>query len=225
MKKSIQKLVIYIFVTLASVSTCKLASAEELNKTESDIFIRSLKSIIEYARELNYAKFIPLASKHGIIATRYYSAGIKNVSFVNRFSEEKIPKTLNFATGTTGAQKLTIPGMLDALKDTGVKLDPSKCKPFTANVQTIDFDAVLKKESINSKAAEIAKHFYRVFSLANTAKQDIAQICIANKEQTQAYFGLVTTPEDGSNEMIFGAALFFQRENNLWRLRGLAEFL
>jgi hypothetical protein len=50
MKKSIQTLVIYIFVTLASVSICKLASAEELNKTESDTFIRSLQSIIEYAR-------------------------------------------------------------------------------------------------------------------------------------------------------------------------------
>ncbi|HMW73267.1 MAG TPA: hypothetical protein PKD17_15670, partial [Cellvibrionaceae bacterium] len=116
-------------------------------------------------------------------------------------------------------------GMLDTLKDTGVILDPSKCKLHSVNLQAINLDAVLNNKSANSKTAEIAKLYYQAFSLDNNAKRDMAQVCVTNKEHSQAYFGLVSTPEDGTNELIFGAALLFEKENNQWRLRGVAEFL
>lgn len=225
MKKIFNPSLAHILGVFLFTALCKLALAEELKKTDNDTFINNLQSIISSARKLNHAEFISLASKQGIVASRYYSADTQNISFANRFTPNKIPKTLDFSTGIKGAGKLTIPGMLDALKDTGVVLDPSKCKLDSVNVQAMNLDAVLDNKSANSKAAQIAKLFYQVFSLDRHAKHDIAQVCLTNKEHSQAYFGLISTPEDGSNELIFGAALFFEKENKQWRLRGLAEFL
>jgi|GEM_PF-5779275 len=225
MKKIIKLSPAYILGIFLFAALGKLANAEELKNSENDTFVNNLQSIIGSARKLNHAEFIPLVSKQGIVASRYYSAGTQNVSFVNTFAPNKIPKTMDFSTGIKGAGKLTIPGMLDALKDTGVILDPSKCKLDSVNVQAINLDAVLNNKFVNSKAAQIAKLYYQVFSLDRNAKHDIAQVCLTNKERSQAYFGLISTPEDGSNELIFGAALFFEKENNQWRLRALAEFL
>lgn len=225
MKNVINSLPTYILGIILFSGLGKLAYAEEPKKPENDTLVNNAQSIIDSARKLNHSEFVRLVSKQGIVASRYYSAGTQNVSFVNTFAPNKIPKTMDFSTGNKGAGKLTIPGMLDALKDTGVILDPSKCKLDSVNVQAMNLDAVLDNKSANSKAAQIAKLFYQVFSLDRNAKHDMAQVCLTNKEHSQAYFGLISTPEDGSNELIFGAALFFEKENNQWRLRGLAEFL
>ena len=225
MKKIIKLSAIYVLGIFLFAGLCKLAYAEELKKEESDTFVNSVHSIIDIARKIDHAEFKSLVSKQGIIASRYYSVGYQSVSFVNKFSANKIPKTMDFSTGTKGAGKLTVHGMLDALKDTGVILDPSKCKLYSVNAQAINLDAVLNNKSANSKATQIAKLYYQVFSLDSNAKRDMAQVCITNKERTQAYFGLIYTPEDGANELIFGATLLFEKENNQWRLRGVAEFL
>lgn len=225
MNKIIKSSAIYMLGFFLFAGLHKLAYAEALKNEGNDAFVHRVQSIIDNSRKLDHAEFISLASKQGIIASRYYSAGSQSASFVNTFSVNKIPKTMDFSTGTKGAGKLTIHGMLDALRDTGVILDPSKCTLNSVNVQAINLDAVLNNKSANSKAAQIAKLYYQVFSLDRNAKRDMAQVCLANKERTQAYFGLISTPEDGANELIFGAALFFEMENNQWRIRGLAEFL
>jgi hypothetical protein len=184
-----------------------------------------VQSLIDSSRKCNHGEFLSLVAKQGVIASRYYSAGTQNVSFAKAFSVNSIPKSIDFSSGSKGAGKLTVHGMLDSLKDTGVILDPSKCKLNSVNVQAINLDAALSDRSANSKTAQIAKLYYQAFSLDSNAKRDMAQVCITNKDRSQAYFGLVSTPEDGTNELIFGAALLFEKEDDQWRLRGVAEFL
>lgn len=206
-------------------AACESSHAETADKGESGIFSHSVQSIIENAKKINHTEFVTLSSHSGILASRYYSAGSQNVNFTNKFTASKIPKTLDFSAGAKGAAKLTLPEMLEALKDSGATLDLAKCTLNEVNIPAFNFDAVLNNTSASSKAAQIAQHFYQAFSLDANARRDMAQVCITNTAHSRAYFGLISTPEDSDNKLIFGAALVFEKEDNQWRLRALAEFL
>jgi hypothetical protein len=187
-------------------------------------FLSTAQAVIDHAGKTAYTDFLTQVSPKGLVLVRYHSAGTHSTSFVNTFAHHKIPADLDFSRGIKGARPFTIPQILEPL-NTAAPTQTATCK--TSHSSSAEFDLIrfLNEPTEGSKAAQLTQHFYTLFSTHADTKNDFAKICLLSKSGNQAYYGIISATEDNGNPLISGALFIFEKEQHMWKLRAIAEFL